>query len=376
MVRRLLALLLPLTLLMFFEPIRNFRPCGVPWLWDDADLSVFYRSASWVAGQGVLYRDVFSEYPLAANLLFGAVRCLSEQLPVLGGGQSSFSWYWVTLNWLALVAALPKQAWKSLFPGILYFALLRYDLWPALCLLAAFHHLKSDRVQAAFIWLGLAIALKLYALVALPAFLLYGKPDGRWRKLAWAAAPSILSYLLVWGWAGWPGVEMPYQFQGQRQFNGESLWDVCVRYFKALGGSGQAVAFGRHWLLALHLPLLLQGTGAVYACLRPPRNLEQVYRLSAIAILTLINFAVFVSPQWILWYAVPLWLPKEQKHRILLAFLSFQSYLYYPCCYYAHPQAFNVAMDLGFLMRFALLFSLVKEQPTPVPSQSGNPPLS
>src|SRR5262245_37125698 len=52
---------------------------GAPRLaFDESDMSVYFASARWVIEGGRLYREVASDYPLFANIIFATVRYLGN----------------------------------------------------------------------------------------------------------------------------------------------------------------------------------------------------------------------------------------------------------------------------------------------------------
>ena len=65
-------------------------------LFDWQDIHVYFESSRWMTGAGTLYRQVPSEYPLLPNLLFGAVRMVSNAVPLLPEAYDRFAWVWVS----------------------------------------------------------------------------------------------------------------------------------------------------------------------------------------------------------------------------------------------------------------------------------------
>src|SRR5437899_2398642 len=61
------------------------------------DIRVYYDSSRWAAGEGTLYKDVFSEYPPVANLVFGTIRFLSELWHPLSSSFDSYCWLWASV---------------------------------------------------------------------------------------------------------------------------------------------------------------------------------------------------------------------------------------------------------------------------------------
>jgi len=132
-------------------------------------------------GQGTLYVNVPSEYPLLANLFFALVRLVSGALNTQPTALLSFEVTWVTCGWWMWLAVLfllwrnaPRRAiWLWLNPAALYFSLYRFDVYlvagTLLCLLAA----RDGRIRTAALLLGATVALKGFAILFVPAFALW-----------------------------------------------------------------------------------------------------------------------------------------------------------------------------------------------------------
>src|SRR5262245_54595450 len=73
------------------------------WL-DCHDIRLYYQQSRWIAGEGSLYRDILSEYPPAANLLFAAVRLVSDKLMPMTDGLTAFIFAWSWGGWLVYLA--------------------------------------------------------------------------------------------------------------------------------------------------------------------------------------------------------------------------------------------------------------------------------
>src|SRR5262249_41224794 len=136
------------------------------------DVHDYFNYATGLLGGGAAYRDVASPYPLLANLLFAMVRLITS----LFGGLDAFVWRWAALAGVAYVMVLDTvmaraSSWLAtlawLAPATIYFALLRYDIYPAAATLLALLAIRRDSYLAGAAWLGLAVALKGYALFLL-----------------------------------------------------------------------------------------------------------------------------------------------------------------------------------------------------------------
>ncbi len=71
---------------------------GILLVTDTYDMNVYYASSSWAVEGGRLYREVPSEYPLLANMIFAAARVLGY---LVFPGKLGFYAVWIALAWLA-----------------------------------------------------------------------------------------------------------------------------------------------------------------------------------------------------------------------------------------------------------------------------------
>ena len=148
---------------------------GVRLASDDFDIRVYFASARWVIEGGRLYREVGSEYPLFANIIFATLRFLAY---LLHPGFYAFKGLWVASAWLVYlwyvyrfvkdIGIFVALAWLA--PAPIYFALFRFDLYPAVATLMFLFAIRRTAHIEAAIWLGVAIALKGYALFMLPTY--------------------------------------------------------------------------------------------------------------------------------------------------------------------------------------------------------------
>ena len=192
---------------------------GIPWLaFHRGDISVYFASARWIIEGGRLYREVPSDYPLFANIIFAICRYLSH---LLHPGFWGFFTLWIASAWVVYLFAVYRIATDAkmlaalawLTPGAIYFALFRFDLYPAVATLMSLFAIRRTAYVEGAIWLGVAIALKGYALFLLPAycvFMVYQRGFAAAIKVgALAVAPMILSLLATLTFAGWEGSGRP-----------------------------------------------------------------------------------------------------------------------------------------------------------------------
>src|SRR5262245_57351760 len=99
------------------------------------DVRLYHDQARWAVGEGPLYRDVPSEYPFPAHLLFGACRAGAALLAPSIPEPTAFAWLWLTAAWLTFLAVghliATRISWNAVWvwlaPGALFFAVFRYD---------------------------------------------------------------------------------------------------------------------------------------------------------------------------------------------------------------------------------------------------------
>jgi hypothetical protein len=289
----------------------------------------------------VPYRDFALEYPP------GALPVLLAPAPANDGFYTRFRVLMIVLAATGIVAMMfilsrtgasapalyGSAVFVSLYPLVLTADLVvdRYDLWPAVLVLAAMAVLAVGRRRLALGVLGLATAAKFYPLVAVPPVLMYGRRrvDRREARL------ELLVYLLV-GVA----VAAPFAFLAPRGL-GHTL-SVLVRrplHIESAGGSVLLVAhqlglyrptvalsFGGSWDLSGTLPnvvALLQSMLGLAALAfvwgsfaRGPRDLRSLGTAVAAAVTAATIFGKVFSPQFMTWLvfsaplaAGPVWAP-------------------------------------------------------------------
>ena len=177
------------------------------------------------------------------------------------------------------------------------FCLFRFDLYPAVATLMSLFAIRRTAYIKGALWLGVAIALKGYALGFLPAycvFIVYQRGFAAAIKVgALAVAPMILSLLVVLTFAGWEGVVAPFSFQALRTLNFESTY-AAINYFFSVPviPDGSEV----RWVAQF-----LQVGCALAAAAMRPRSFHDLIKTFLFALLGFMSFSVFYSPQFVLW---------------------------------------------------------------------------
>ncbi len=301
---------------------------------DTHDVALFYSESRWAAGDGVLYRDVPSEYPLLANLLFAACRVANDHCMPLPGDVRSYALLWIGFSWLVFLAmghAIatridPDALWVWLTPGAVCFALLRFDVYPAATTLLALFAFREGRHLRGALWIGLTVALKGYALFALPAVLIYILRNRGWRTalgaLALCVGPFVLCNLAVWGFAGFDAMLAPFRFHARRVNTGETSYDAFF-YLTAL-------LFDGHPVLSGPLPLVAQLVCAFGAAALRPKTFGELVNALLVSLLGFMSFALFYSPQFLLWILPVACFAADRPTRRLAVAFGWVTFLYYP----------------------------------------------
>ena len=357
-----ICLLFSLVTLFRWDAFRHVTVLHLWQVFDWQDIHVYFESSHWVLGGGTLYRDVPSEYPLLANLVFAAVRLLSQAVPVLADPYDRFAWVWVSLMlplWFVVLHRLwtrfPRPAlFLWLTPASLYFGLYRFDAAAVLLSLLCVEAIHEDRVRRAALMLGLVTALKGYSLFLLPAFAVYV-----WRRRGFGeavlaslinVAPFAVANLVTLGFGGVEGLMFAYRFHAARWLNGESTWDA-IAYL-----TGPAI---RDWLPRFtKLPPVLEAACALIAAGFRPREPRDLMRAFLFATTGFISFSVFYSPQFVLWlvpfvadFAWPLaaW---------LVVATSWLTFAYFPVAFFKrlhHPRLFELTVSAVAAFRLLIM---------------------
>ena len=363
----LLALAGPLFLYLNWNWLTTTRPGGVRVAFDGYDLGIYHTTSRWAVGDGTLYRDVFSEYPLAANLIFAAVRLVADHLDPFPSSLDSFCWVWTSAAWMVFVAVLRRVAlelpWPALLlwlnPAVLYFTLLRFDVYPAaltlFCLLAA----RRNRPLTAAGWLGLAVAVKGYALVLVPAFVVFVWRVAGVRKALVAGAicvgPFALGNAVVYAYAGLDGMAGPYRFHAQRKLDSESsTYDTAADVF-GQAGAKRIVEYPRV-ATALQLAGALLAAGLLALPRRDP--FAGLVNAGLVALTALTSFSLFYSPQFVLWI-VPLAACSDSRLlRVVVHVCLVGTLAYFPVAFDLRVASGYAEPEKGFFVLAVLVVTL------------------
>lgn len=265
------------------------------------------------------YRDFYDEYPVGAQPLF----LLVESLP--GSFVGAFRWL-MALSGAAAVALMLGALRRSyvaavvagLAPLVVGPVLLNtYDLVPALLVTIAVAAWLHDRERTTWIFVALAIAVKVYAVVLLPFVAL------RRRALAWIVGIVALLHLPFVA-LGPGGVRFSYWVQVKRGLESESLGGGILLVFDRIGvvdvtladrapGSRDVVGTVADVVAALSSLAIV--VAIVWLWRRRPRDRIAT---AAAAVTTFVTFNKVLSPQYVAWL-VPLVPAVSSEVALLLA---------------------------------------------------------
>lgn len=345
----------------------------VRFLFDTHDIGVYFRSSAWAVGGGTLYRDVPSEYPLAANLIFGSVRFLASLVMAPDRQEWGFTLIWILCGMAVLAGCLRLAIRESmdgvplvwLLPAVIYFAALRFDIYPAFTLLLAIAAMRRQRLLRSAGWLGVAIALKGFALFLVPCMAVYVFHLAGIRKAlifsVVCLVPHTTMSLATLLFSGFDGLLTSYLFHAKRSFNGESLWD------------GLSLRFLVRWFPGLPA-LLTIGFSIGAACLRP-RSFDRLIDACLVAVVGFTVSTVFYSPQFCLWILAIASFSERQRILFVLYGLCFVTYFYFPVSF---DIAWNggsripleIAVTTVSLLRLLLIVTALRRTPTAVLTSS------
>ncbi|MCL2679377.1 MAG: hypothetical protein FWF18_03750 [Dehalococcoidia bacterium] len=385
-------------------------PAGGP------DMGLYYEYASKI-GQGLLpYRDFAVEYPPGAFIIFYIPYLASHVMPLFSanfdGYSQAFSWLMLAFNiaGLYMVYDMARQAklspWSVLIGYTLAIAAIgsiavqRFDLPPAIMMLAALWAFSRSRYKIAWGVLVVGGMTKIFPLALAPLFLLYQLWRGDLRKLlpslavcAGAAVVIAVPFLIVD--AG--GFFAAFTTQGGRDLQLESLYASLLLFADSLGignatpyqgpvsldvASPLSASLARMSFVFMALGAFLM-YGLYFRHLRksgvrdlprygmPNDDLTQMINYSFAVVLVLILTSKVFSPQFILWL-YPLFPLLSGRFRaalwgIFIVAACFTQYIY-PVRYWDLVDK-QVVMVWVLLLRNALLVLMVvllaMERPEP-----------
>ena len=224
-----------LCLLLTFVGLNVGRILGIRLLFDHHDIGVYFRSSRWVVEGGGLYREVQSECPPLANFIFASLRYLSN---LAHHGERAFACVWVTVSGIVYAWAVSRVAaersWLAtlawLAPGPIYFALFRFDVYPAVATLIALLAIRREAtlsVLSGLVSRSRSRDMRCACCQCSVVFIFYQRGlKVAIQCSAIVLAPMALSLIVTSLFSGWEGVLAPFRQQAARKFNWESTYDA------------------------------------------------------------------------------------------------------------------------------------------------------
>ena len=340
------------------------------WFWAHGELVdwptyLSYGSAI-VDHHRVPYRDFAVDYPPGSLPVF--------ILPAYFGDYATvFEWVMATCG-VALVGVLAfvrrKAAYYTALAPLLVGSLIlsRFDLWPALLLVAALAALLAGRDSIGWAFLGAAVAAKLWPFVIVPPALLWSVRRGHGRA-AFAGLAVAAGAFVPFAVIAPHGVWHTLSSQGSRPLQVESL------------GAALLTTFGHPHVVTTHGSQNLAGHGAFGAALsivgtvavvatwlafaRGSITRDRFVRYAVAAVCAFVAFDKVLSPQYLLWL-IPL-VPLVRGRRglaatALLTVACVLTQVWFPQRYFAYANDFKLAWvvlvrDLVLVALFAVVVS-------------------
>lgn len=338
-------------------------------VWTEADIEFYFTYAGKTLAGLVPYLDFGLEYPPGAVPFFILPRFFADNL-IDYRQMFVLEMMLVDLAGLLLILRYGTRfgfsrdnlhlagLYYTALPAVMgLFAYQRYDLVPAVLVLASIVLLSEGRRVLAWILLGFGFAVKLYPIILAPVFLITGRRQQSLRRDLSMGIPAAIGAVA----AAW----LPFMFKagskfwiflsyhGQRGIQLESLYASVLLLAKYLGYPVKTVfAFGSwnveapvSFLLAklsLGVMLLLMAAVLVHCWLVTGRDGWDTQDLPRLAVLMVLAFIIggkVVSPQYLLWVLplIIIALNQASPHRLrvwgLFALISFLSFLIFPTNY-------------------------------------------
>jgi uncharacterized membrane protein len=341
------------------------------WFWAHGELVDWptYQSygSAIVDHHRVPYRDFSVEYPPGALPVF--------VLPAYFGDYANALEWLMAACGVALVAVLAfirrEAAYYAALAPVLVGSLIlsRFDLWPALLLVAALAALLGGRDGLGWAFLGAAVAAKLWPLVVVPPAFLWSMRRGRGRAVlagAVVVAIAFVPFALIAPHGLWHSLSS----QASRPLQVESLGAAFLTTFghpHVVTTHGSQNVAG-HGALGAVLSALgaLAVVGAWSAFARGPVTRDRFVRYAVAAVCGFVAFDKVLSPQYLLWL-IPL-VPLVRGRRGvgatgLLTVACVLTQVWFPQRYFAYADSFELAWVV--LLRDVVLVALFAALVTP-----------
>jgi uncharacterized membrane protein len=338
------------------------------WFWSHGqivDWPTYQRYGAAIVDRHLVpYRDFDVEYPPGAVPVFVVPAWFDDYAYALERLMAACGVVLVVVLAFVRREAAFYAALAPLLAGSLILS--RFDLWPALLVVAALAALLAGRDGLGWGLLGAAVAAKLWPLVIVPPALLWSARRGHARSALVGAAVTAVAFL-PFAVIAPHGLWHSLVSQASRPLQVESIGAAFLTTF----GDPRVVTTHGSQNIAGHgtagAVLSVVGTAAVVAAwvafARGPATRERFVRYTVAAVCGFVAFDKVLSPQYLLWL-IPL-VPLVRGLRgiaacTLLTAACVLTQVWFPQRYFAYADDFHLAWvvllrDLVLVAVFVLL---------------------
>jgi uncharacterized membrane protein len=338
------------------------------WFWSRAqivDTPVYQRYGDLIVHHHQLpYRDFALEYPPGALPAFA--------LPSLFGDYAhAFAWLMLACAVAALLvvgslrgSALAFVAVSPLLVGSMIYS--RFDLWPALLVVAALAALVHERHRLGWALLGLAVAAKLWPLALVPLALVWSVRKGRASAVA-AGVTTVTVAFLPFALLAPHGLWESIRGQADRPLQIESLGAAFVTTLghpRVITTHGSQNLAGYGWLAALLAAATVAALVALWVeFARGRADRERLLRYAAAVTCALVALGKVLSPQFLIWLVPLVPLVRGRRGALATALLATAlalTQVWFPARYWEYALGFHLAgvvlaRDLALVALLAVL---------------------
>jgi uncharacterized membrane protein len=245
-------------------------------------------------------------------------------------------------------AAAAYAAVSPLLIGSLVFS--RFDLWPALLVVAALAALLADRHRLGWALLGVAVAAKLWPFALVPLAFTWSRRRGRVGPAVAAGLAAAAVFFVPFAVLGAHGLWASLRGEASRPLQVESLGAAFLTTFghpSVISSHGSQNLAGEGAIAAAEAALTLAALVALWAGFaRGPVRDARLLRYAAAATAVVVAFGKVLSPQFLIWL-VPL-VPLVRGRRgvaagALLTAALLLTQVWFPRRYFAYAFSFHLA---------------------------------
>ena len=330
-------------------------------IFDPNEYASYYDRGGWIHSSGA----PVSEYPQIPTYLFGLNRLISDSFPQniqFGVFYAVFSLeMMIVLFFLIKVLEdlLPHKnkpfALLMFLPPVLYFALNRFDILPALICLLAIKKAQKQQWIFASILLAIATFTKWYPILLFPGFFVYAgfqENKHNWKMVFAFLMTAMVILLPTFIQGGYAAILAPYQFHFVRGMEYVALPVLISSLLE-------------NWLIAPQVLnfsfLFFQFSSPLFCIFQKIDTLDNLVDYGVLCIALFILFSRINSPQWFLWLMPFLVLSiKDKKDVLLILFYNLITYIFFPIVFNSYGNSSFPLKVLAVLSYLILSFLIVR----------------